>query len=227
MNPSNIKYILFAVLFSISCTGMREVERKDIFGRVSAIVVYDGAKIEKISEIAYSDNSFNPASIIYKKDSKGLLIPYKEEEYIYQYNNLKAIYFYIYINNIKTKTGWIDYNYNSNDLRDIGYYILDEKTGILYMFAFDSYEYNENYKLTSRRFIEYEFQSEKNETTQTAQYVFIYDNGNVVEMKTWILDKKSNKIIEKKEKNLELVNIKIRSIEETCNLKVRGRDLIK
>jgi hypothetical protein len=227
MSPANKIYILCAVFFLASCTGMREIERKDIFGRVSAIAVYNGSKIEKISEIAYSDNSFNPASIIYKKDIKGLLIPYKEEEYIYQYNNLKSIVFYIYNNNKRIKTGWIDYNYNNNNLKNIGYYILDEKIGILFMFAFDSYEYDDNYKLTSRRYIEYDYQPEKKEITQTAQYVFFYNNGNAVEMRTWILEKKSNKIIEKKEKNLELVNNTVRNIEETCNIKVRGKDFIK
>ncbi len=220
-------YIICMVLFFAACTGMREIERKDIFGRVSAIVVYNGSKVEKISEIVYSDNSFNPTSVIYKKDNKGQLVPYKEEEYNYQDNNLKATVFYIYKNNKKLKTGWIDYNYNENNLKDIGYYILDEKTGILYMFAFDSYEYDENNKLTSRRYIEYDFQPEKKETTQTAQYVFLYENGNVVELKTWILEKKSNKIIEKKETDLDFVNNTIKNIEETCNIKVRGKDLIK
>ena len=220
-------YILSAAVFFAACTGMREIERKDIFGRVSAIVVYNGSKIEKISEIVYSDNSFNPSSVIYKKDTKGLLVPYKEEEYNYQNNNLKATVFYIYSSNKKVKTGWIDYNYDNNNIKDIGYYILDEKTGMLYMFAFDSYEYDDNNKLSSRRYIEYDFQPEKKETTQTAQYVFLYENGNVLELKTWILDKKSNKIIEKKELDLDSVNNTIRNIEETCNIKVRGRDLIK
>jgi hypothetical protein len=206
---------------------MREIERKDIFGRVSSIAVYNGAKVEKINEITYSDNSFNPANILYKKDINNALVPIRQEEYIYQYKNLKTVIYYVYNNKKKIKTGWIDYTYNSNNLKNISYYVIDDKTSIPFMFAFDSYDYDENYKLTSRRFIEYDLQSDKNETTQTAQYVFIYENGDITEMKTWILDKKSKKIIEKKEINRELVNMVIRNIEESCNTKVRGRDFNK
>jgi len=227
MKPFFKIYIFFAVIFLASCSGMREIERKDILGRVSAIVVYDGAKIEKINEITYNENSFNPASIIYKKDQKGQLVPFKEENYIYQYNNLKSISFYIYSNNKKIRTGLINYNYHNNNLKNVAYYTLDEKTGVFYMFAFDSYEYDENYKLTSRRLIEYDFQAETKENTQIAQYVFTYDKEKITEMKTSILDKSSNKVIEKKEKNPDIIENTFKNIVETCNLKVRNRDFNK
>ncbi|MCP4130294.1 MAG: hypothetical protein GY754_04875 [bacterium] len=222
-----IAIFVFAVL---SCTGFREIERKDNLGRVTAIMYYNGNSLERVEEIEYYGNSHNPSAIIYKKEEGRKLSQYKSERYIFKGNNLVELSFFIYRNNGKIKTGMIKYYYYpNNNFKRIEYFsssdLLTESEDKMFIFGLDQYTYKSR-QLISRRIIEYEFNPQTKKSMQIGQYVVYYNNGSIASMKSWILDRKSKKVVEKNEKNILFVSTKIKHIEEFYITRSRGKDFL-
>lgn len=221
---AGIVSFIFAVLSS--CTGLYEMQKRDAFDRVTQIAYYDGNDIVRSEEITYYGNSHNPSRIVYKKRNKGVLIPYKEEQYQFKKNNLKKLSFYIYEKINRIKTGEIKYFYKRDRPKRIEYYSLNESRMELHIFGLDQYKYKKK-ELKKRRIIQYELNPKTGKAMQVAQYVVYYKSGAIIEMKSWVMDKKSKKVIEKKETNSEKVYHKLERLEKRYIKLSRGRKFLE
>jgi len=203
---------------------MREIYKKDNFGRVKRVEYFDDTMLVSTEEMSYLGNSHNPIRIIYKKREKGHLVRVKEEVYKFKNNQLKSLILYLYIKKKRYIKGKILYFFSNNLLKRIEYYKYNERLKKLFIFGLDQYEYK-NRKLTGRRIIEYKINSKNNKSMQIAQYVATYENKKIKNLKIWILDKKSKKIVEKVIKNSILASVKILKIEKFYILTSRGKNL--
>jgi len=210
------------ILFAISCSGAREVQKRDNLGRVSAVSYYDGNALIRTEEFSYYGNSHNPWAIIYKKKNGLELKPYREEEYVFSNNNLERISFYVYRRGEKEKAGMIRYFYKSERTDRIEYYTYRKELQEFVIFGLEQHFYNGN-EMTSRRIIEFEFNGQTQKSMQIGQYVVYYEKGSISWMHSWIMNKKSKKIVEKKEFNSDLISNKVAFIEDFYMQRSRGK----
>ncbi len=220
------KLIIISILLVANCTGLKEIHKKDNLGRVISVLYFDGNELDRMEEITYYGNSHNPSKIVYKKKVGMDYIPLKEEVYKFNDNNLVRLSFYIYKNFSKIKTGMIKYYYAKNKPSRIEYYSYIKSMKKMFIFGLDQYKYRRG-KIYNRRIIEYEFNPENKKPMQIGHYVIYYNKGKIISMKLSIMDKKSKKIIEKKVKNIDLVNGKVEDIEEYFIRKSRGKEFLQ
>ncbi len=220
--------ILFSLFVFVNCSGMkiRVFEKKDNLDRVSSVFYYKGNLISKSEEIKYYGNSHNPSRIIYKIRSGNRLVPYKEEEYSFEANNLVKLSFFIFKNEKRLNTGMIKYYYTNNKQIRIEYYEREKSLNKIIIFGLDQYEYSDG-KLNTRRIIEYEVNPGTGKPMQIGHFYLRYRNGKIDSMKLSILDRKSKKIIEKIINDSELVHDKIDDIEKYYIRRSRGKDFLK
>jgi hypothetical protein len=222
---SRIILVLFLVLYSFSCTSIRKIEKHDNLGRVSQVIYLAGNNVDRIEELEYYGNSHNPKRIVYMKKVENNYHPYKEEVYRFIDNNLSELSFFIYIGEKRITTGMLRYYYNRNFLKRTEFYSFNEKLKKMIILGLDQYIYNKK-QLIKRRLIEYEYNLSTGKSMQVGQYLVVFENKIVKSMKYSIMDKKSKKIIEKRESNSEKVLKTIESIEEYYNKMSRGRQFI-
>ncbi|MFC1671285.1 hypothetical protein ACFL20_12910, partial [Spirochaetota bacterium] len=214
------------VISILNCSGSTEIVRKDNLGRVTKVAYYNGRTLRHLEETQYFGNSHNPKIVVYKKSLGMGLIPYKVEEYQFVNNNLASLSFYIYKDNKRNKTGVIKYYYTRNNPSKIEYYSYSKFLNKLFMFGLIQYNYKEG-RLSFRRIIEFELNRKSKKSMQIGQYIIFYKKKNKVKsLKSWIMDKVSNKIIKNEEENVKLINAKIGIIEKLFSKSARGMEFI-
>ncbi len=209
------------IVFCISCAGSREVQRRDNLGRVVRTSYYEGNSIQRMEDISYSGTSHNPRKIFYMKKRGLNLVPAREEIYTFNGNNLTKLSFYIFENKNRFKAGMIKYYYTDSKPFRIEYYSFLHDIKKYFIFGLDQYTYSSR-KLNQRRIIEFEFNRKTAKSMQIGQYVVNYNNGKIASMQSWIMDKKSKKIVEKTENNTEFIDNKIAFIEQFYNNRARS-----
>jgi len=224
---SRIILFLFIIFFSFSCTSIRKIEKHDNLGRVSQVLYLSGNDINRIEELEYYGNSHNPKRIVYmrKNNKNNSYSPYKEEVYRFIDNNLSELSFFVYIGEKRITTGMLRYFYKNNFLTRTEFYSFNEKLKKMLILGLDQYIYNKK-QLVKRRLIEYEYNLTTGKSMQVGQYLIVFENKMIKNMKYSIMDKKSKKIIEKRESNSEKVLKTIENIEEYYNKMSRGRQFI-
>lgn len=215
---------LLSLIFT-SCAGSREVQRRDNLGRVVRISYYEGSSIQRMEDISYYGTSHNPKKIFYMKKVGLNLVPVREESYIFKGKKLSKLSFYSYKDKKKIKVGIIKYYYAGNHPFRIEYYSYLRNYKKYFIFGLDQYSYRGRI-LHQRRIIEYELNRKTDKSMQIGQYVVHYKKGKIHYMQSWIMDKKSKKIVEKTEKNAELIDNKIAFIEQFYNNRARNSKYI-
>lgn len=189
-----------AVLFSLfaGCNSIQVVEQKDSLGRLKRVASYQHSNLINERTIFYDQNSFNPVIIRYRKKQGGFVRIYRQENFTYEKNNLVKQSFFAYSKGKMVLTGFMTYDYVSQGPSRISYFRLESSSGTYYLRCLDQYNYK-NDRVASRRLIEYESLSETGKTMQVGQYVIRYDEkGHPRQFRSYTLDKKTKKIIEKK-----------------------------
>ena len=219
-------FIYFICLsFFLSCSAFREIEQKDSIGRVVKMAYYDGSQLEHLEEIEYVGNTYNPDRITFYKMDDYELFPFKYEVYAYNEKNITSISVLTYENEKKTKTGYINFTYtDSGAINSIEYHTYSSRAG-LYLIGLDQHTYDDK-GLAFRRIIKYQLNSKTGGTMQKAQYQVFYCNKNPCNMKYGIIDRESNTIVEKKERDPEVINEKIKSLEKFFLIETIGRENI-
>ena len=193
----NCFFILSLCLFlSFSCSSPRGVKKKDKLGRVTRVSYFEGSTVDRIEKIKYYGNSHNPLRKVFYRESGEGLKKVKEINYLFAGNSLARITFSVYMNDRKEDTGMIKYFYMRDKFRRIEYYSYNRDKKKMNIFGLDQYTYVNNVT-HSRRIIEYEYNTETDRSMQIKQFVVYYQDGKPLKMKSWIMDKKSKKIIEK------------------------------
>lgn len=203
--------IVFLVLSTFSCAGAKIMERRDNLGRTVRISYYERGDLEHVEEIKYVDNSFNPRKVEYRYYNGSRWVVRKEEKYYYRDNNLFRLAFFVHKKDEIEQTGSIVYRYSGTRPLRIEYY--KNGPGGDYLMALDQYTY-EGRSLDQRRLIEYEINPETGRRMQVGQYVIQYEKGEPQVIRSWVLDKKTKKIIEKKEERKQEVKEIIQRLEE-------------
>jgi len=188
---SKIILLLFGAII-LSCSGLRQFEKRDNDGRVKKLENYYGNFLKSEENYSYSGDSKNPSKIVYKARRNGKLVPVKEERYIFRGSHLLKLSFYKYTSDGKKLSGQILYSYRNDLLSRIEYYKKDNRTRRLHIIVQDRYQYKKR-NLLKRRFIEYTLNPATRQPMQVGQYVIRYRAKKPVSMKTWVM--KDNKLI--------------------------------
>ncbi len=187
---------------------------------------YNGNTLNRIEEMKYYGNSHNPSQVIYKKRAGMDMVPYKEEQFEFQNNNLSKLSFFIFRDSKKINTGMIKYLYSDNKHNIIEYHSLNEGLNKMFIFGLDQYIYRDD-TLITRRLIEYDINPENNQPMQIGHFVISYRDEKIESMKLTIMDKDTKKIIEKYVKESDLVLKKIEDIEDYYIQRSKGKEFIK
>ena len=202
------------LLTLVSCSGRRVIEDRDNHNRAIKLTYYDGGSVDRVEEIAYKGNSSNPSEVIYKKYRRSKLIPYKLEKYRFFNNDPVIITTYALIGNRRIRTGQIRYYYYANNepkRKEFYTYIKAMKK----MFIFGVYQYKyKNEALKTLHINKYEFNPLFSKSMQVEQHMVFYTIGNISHMKSYVMEKKSRKLVEINERDPQLISDIINSIEK-------------
>ena len=222
------KFIVILLFFVYSCKGLSVTNApesivRDEFGRVVKRISYNkSGKPESVIEVQYSGKTSKPSIKIFKKHQGRKSYPIREEVFVYKKGLVTQINYYIYKNMIRIKAGKIDFIYKNNKPEIIEYYsIIDIANMNMFKYGIDLYTYSDDI-LIKRRIIEYEHNPKSKNVMQLSQYVIYYKKEKIEFMQTWMLDKKTKKIIKNKEIDLHIIVEMINNIEKNLNKRATG-----
>ncbi len=201
INQSKILLFLFCVSIIYcytGCSGLSVKEEKDARGRIIRKEIYKG----------------------------GVAVPWWTEVFSYEKGEISRVKFFITINNKNIQSGRINYKYDGRKLKRIEYYSIssiDRRS--LKRHGVDIYYYLDD-SLVKRRIIEYEHNQKTGGSIQISQYVVRFKKNSVQSMETWMLEKKTKKIIKNKEDSTSIIHDMIGNIEKSQRDRCKGTRLI-
>ncbi len=218
---------ILLLLMVISCSSMntRESGNKiyDSKGRLIRVNYYDRDRVKYTENLHYRGADKRPYRIVYKKRKAGTMVPMRETVYSFMEGKVGEKTFYRYLGNRKRKVGFISYKYIDGNRRETRYYKISIKTGKSFMFALQQYSPGADNDKKTRRFIRFAINPGSGKPMQTHQSVIYYKNNEIKSMKTWILDMKTKKMVEKNEKSIILINKIINALNYRNEREARGK----
>lgn len=204
--------ILLLVAVAAGCAGHREIKEKDPLGRETRVAYYDGSNLEYLREIEYQGRSYNPQRIVYKKLADSTLVTVKEEKIEYSGHTPVRHSFHVYREGESQLKGYIQYRYSGEFVVRAEYYAVRTKSEPV-MCGLSVFTYKGN-SLNTRRMIQFRYDGDINKAVQKAQHVVYYDKGEVMRMRSWVIDGKAEKVVEKKMDDKEAIIESIKTLEE-------------
>lgn len=198
----------------IACASTQSILERDGLGRIHRISTVERGEIVHVEEIKFVKNTRNPSESRFFRKEKGLLRHYREGIYVYTDNRLSRLNYYRVESRRKLLSGFITYEYLHDRPALVSYYRLDPGSSTFYLASLDTSSVEPQSGLRERRLIEYAPNEETGTIMQVGQYVIRYRDGRIESMKSWTLEKKSKKIIEKMVHAEDEVIVLVTALEE-------------
>jgi len=196
------------ILLLLSCSGLQqkkpESKNFDKMGRLIRVNYYEGKMVRCTENLYYIGKSRKPHKIMYKCRKGKILAPFSEIKYSFINDTVTRKTFFKYTKNTKNIEGHISYTYENDRVKEVRYYTMLKPGNKSFMFALQQFSYSDA-NLKQRRFIHYQINPDTLKPMQNCQYVINYNDGKIESMKTWILDEKSKKVIEKNNNSIILI----------------------
>ncbi len=229
MNRYILKFLVI-VLFFVSASSIQaasaEKKQYDESGRLIQVTYNNSSNGKCAKKLYYEGDCKKPAKIVYKDLSGMESKRSKEVRYKYSGDLVSSIHFYTYKDDRRIHEGQIEYSYEDGRISQAKYYKRLKPSKKIFMFALQHYAYSGK-ALKNRRFIQFEINPETLNTMQSGQHVIYYKENHIESMRSSIMDSKSKKIIEKREKDISIINSRIKEIEKSCLTKASGNGFIK
>jgi hypothetical protein len=223
----NFLNIILAVycLISLSCSFLSPTRETDSAGRIVREVTYDKDVSDTITITKYIGNTEKPLSKEYVKLKDSVPVHSWTEIYYYNKGKINFTKFFVDINSSKVQSGEMTFIYSEDHYDMIEYFsLLDINDKSFFRHGLDIYKYSEN-ELQNRRIIEYEKSQETMMDIQISQYVINYADNKIESMRTRMLDKNTNKIVNNNETDLKIIQEMIFNIEKSLVDRCKGYKL--
>ncbi len=218
---------LFVLAAVFSCSGLSVKEKSDDLGRIVRKTTYIDGNVDSQEEIRYKDDTEKPVLKVHKKLRGDKVVPEWFELFTYENDQIDQIKIFIIANNKQILSGKIVYKYHIGKLKKIEYYSIPGIKNLkLNRHGLDLYNYRDG-SLSQRRIIEYEYNPTTGKSMQISQYVVHFRDNSIQSMETWMLEKKSRKILKNKEININIILEMISNIEKSQRERCKGTRLIE